>query len=84
VTDAGSERRKCKRFSKQYRMELSVVTFPLTRMRSFEVTGIDISTGGLNQTQFQTHSFRTGYHCSILFSPRRARRNAKGEESGID
>ena len=38
----------------------------------------------LNQTQFQTHSFRTGYHCSILFSPRRARRNAKGEESGID
>ena len=47
MTDAGRERRKCRRLSKQYRMELSVVTFSLTRMRPFEVTGIDISTGGL-------------------------------------
>lgn len=47
MTDRGRERRKFERLSKHYRMELSAFTFPLTNMRPFEVTGIDISTGGL-------------------------------------
>ncbi|WP_462323614.1 PilZ domain-containing protein [Desulfoplanes sp.] len=47
MTASEKDRRKFKRLSKQYKMELSEFTFPLTDMVPFEVTGVDISEGGL-------------------------------------
>jgi c-di-GMP-binding flagellar brake protein YcgR len=43
----GKERRQFARLTRQFRMEISSFTFPLSKMRPIEVTGIDISTGGV-------------------------------------
>ncbi len=41
------ERRQVTRLSRQFRMEISAFTFPLSDMRPVEVSGVDISTGGV-------------------------------------
>jgi c-di-GMP-binding flagellar brake protein YcgR len=43
----GKERRQFARLTRQFSMEISSFTFPLSKMRPIEVTGIDISTGGV-------------------------------------
>lgn len=43
----GKERRQFARLPRQFKMEISSFTFPLSKMRPFEVTGIDISEGGV-------------------------------------
>jgi c-di-GMP-binding flagellar brake protein YcgR len=41
------DRRQFARLSRQFKMEISAFTFPLSKMRPFEVTGVDISEGGV-------------------------------------
>ncbi|GAU09802.1 PilZ domain-containing protein [Desulfoplanes formicivorans] len=41
------DRRQFARLPRQFRMEISAFTFPLSKMRPFDVTGVDIGEGGV-------------------------------------
>ena len=42
------DRRQFARLTRQFRMEIAAFTFPLSKMRPIDVTGVDISAGGVS------------------------------------